>query len=445
MITFREKEMTRQGTLKKGSTVWEPPEEIPREAVVEADKTVSGMADVQVKAREDIFRLRALEMDWDIGVMLYEPEDDAKIPRGPDGKKIGIFLLHGGTGDYKSVEPVARMLSSKFGFKVASMTFPGRLYMLDPSRDWPGDVLNPDGTARTPMWTKDLRINPDQYQVAQDSSIRKKYGTIISLVAKEGTEFYYRMAAWPVAFDEAIQETCRRYLPPDHYSVYGHGHSTGGPFVMIASQQVPNFMGILGYGSVPFGYIFAKITGKKWDFPFNSLRLRTWRDTARYAHEEFSQKAISLPLMMELVFERWEREQKRANFKAEDFVHKNNTVSLAEAARATARRLKMGSQESEALVARYVGYCREQSGPGVKPVPPVLSVHGLADDTVTFTDYLKAIPLFSTMTPPPKVRVVRLGTGVHRWLSVEDDLPNGIIPAVLKLWNEAIMNGFFLT
>ncbi len=315
--------------------------------------------------------------------------------------------------------------------------------MLDPSRDWPGDVLNADGTARTPLWTKDGKITPDQYEVSRDTSIRNKYGTVISLVAKAGTEFYFRMAAWPIAFDEAMRETCRRYLPPEHYSIYGHGHSTGGPFIMIASQRVPNIMGILGYGSGPFGYIFAEIAGKRWNFPFNFLRLRTWRDTARYAEEEFSEKRHSLPVMMEIVLERWERERRRANFKAEDFVHKNNVSSLAEAARVTATRLNLNPHETEALVRRYVGYCRELSGPGIKPVPPVLSVHGKGDDTVKSTDFQKALPMFSAMTPAPKVRIVRLGAGVHRWLSVEEDLPNGIIPAVLTLWRDAIQNGYF--
>ena len=92
------------------------------------------------------------EMDWDIGVMVYQPEDPSKIPVGADGKKVGVFLLHGGSGDYRSIEPVAKLLSTKFGYKVASMTFPGRLYLQDPSRKWPNDTIHADGTVRTPIW-----------------------------------------------------------------------------------------------------------------------------------------------------------------------------------------------------------------------------------------------------------------------------------------------------
>jgi hypothetical protein len=157
--------------------LWEPPSEISREEMVKLTRSVAEKPDIPFKTREDIFRIRVLGMDWDIGAMIYESEDPSRIPVGADGKKAGIFLLHGGTGDYKSLEPVARFLAGKFGFKVASMTFPGRLYFSDPSRDWPGDTLNLDGSARTPLWTRESRITPDQYELVKDTSARKKYGT----------------------------------------------------------------------------------------------------------------------------------------------------------------------------------------------------------------------------------------------------------------------------
>ncbi len=64
------------------------------------------------------------------------------------------------------------------------MTFPGRFYFLDPDRNWPGDVENPDGSARTPLWSKEMRITRDQYTTVQDTSKRNEYGTLISLSAK---------------------------------------------------------------------------------------------------------------------------------------------------------------------------------------------------------------------------------------------------------------------
>ena len=157
------------------------------------------MPDRPIHVREDVFRIRELEMDWDIGVVVYEPQELNKIATGPDGKKVGVFLLHGGVSDFKSVERIARLLPTKFGIKVASMTFPGRFYFRDADRDWPGDVENSDGSARTPMWTKETKITPDQYTIVKDSSKRKNYGTLISLSAKEGSEFFHRMAAWPPA------------------------------------------------------------------------------------------------------------------------------------------------------------------------------------------------------------------------------------------------------
>jgi len=428
---------------KKDTVPWEPPLEISRDEIVKINETVLQMSDIKTKMNEDIFRMRILEMDWDIGVMVYEPEDDSKVPVGPDGRKVGVFLLHGGTGDYKSLDPVARMLTEKFGFKVASMTFPGRFYFLDPSRDWPGDTLSPDGTGRTPLWTRETRITPDQYEVVEDSSKRKKYGTIISLKAKDQTEFYYRMAAWPAAFEEATKETCRRHLPEAEYSAYAHGHSTGGPLVMMATQRVGNIAGVLGYGTCPFGYMYAATTGETWNFPFNYLRLRTWRDTARYLYEGLKDKGYGLPMMMELAFERWEQERKRPNFKAEDFVHKNNVKSLADAARVTARRLNIGPKETEALVRKYVGYCRELEGPEVKPVPPILFMHGVNDNTVSFHRCQKSLPMYAALKPAPKVRCVLLGAGVHSWTYTEEDLPQGIIPGVIKLWHDAIMGGFY--
>ena len=183
---------------------WEPVPIVSREDVLQLHQEVANLPEIPTTIREDIFRIHAVEMEWDIGVVVYEPCDSGKIPTGPDGRKVGIFLIHGGVSDYKSVDCIARPLAEKFGIKVASMTFPGRFYLLDPSRDWPGDVQSSDGSARTPLWTKETRITKDQYDIVQDGSKRQEYGTLISLQAKEGSEFYYRMAAWPAAFEDAV-------------------------------------------------------------------------------------------------------------------------------------------------------------------------------------------------------------------------------------------------
>ena len=133
------------------------------------------------------------------------------------------------------------------------------------------------------------------------------------------------MAAWPVAFEDAVKESAQRQFAESEFSIYIHGHSTGGPFAMMASQRVQNIAGLLGYGSSPFGWMYPLISGDDWEFPFNQLRLRTWRDTARYMYEGMKDQGIGLPMLIELTFERWESAKKRPNFKAEDFIHKNST------------------------------------------------------------------------------------------------------------------------
>ena len=423
---------------------WSPPKTISRSEVVKLSQETLALPDLPIEQREDIFRIQALDMNWDIGTMTYTPKAPAQVPKAPDGRRAGIFLLHGGTSDYKSLEPVARTLAKKFGFKVTLMTFPGRLYLLDASRDWPGDTLDPDGTTgRTPLWTRETQITPDQYVVARDEARRSSYGSVISLVAREGTEFYHRMAAWPIAFEDALRESCAREFPTSEYSLYVHGHSTGGPFAMITAQRVGNVDGVLGYGSSTFGTIYTAVTGDQWDFPFNHLRLRTWRDTARYLYEGLKDKGYGLPMLMELTMEKWELGKKRTNFKAEDFVHKNGTRGLEQAARVTAKRLKMGPAEEEGLVNQYLGYLRELSGPGTKPIPPVLSLHGLDDDTVTLRRCSESLALYAAMTPAPKVACVSLGAGIHTWGLTYDDLPKGIIPPVCHLWHDAIAGGYF--
>ena len=424
---------------------WEPPALVSFDEVLKINDDVTAIQSAPIEIFEDIFRIHEMAMDWDIGVVRYEPKEKSRIPSGPDGRKVGIFLLHGGVSDFKSVERIAKLLPEKYGIPVATMTFPGRFYFHDANRDWPGDVENADGSARTPLWSKETKITPDQYTIVRDLSKREDYGTLVSLSAKEGTEFHHRMAAWPVAFEQAVKEAARRHFLAGEYSIYFHGHSTGGPFAMMASQRIPNIAGLLGWGSSPFGWMYPIVSGDDWNFPFNQLRLRTWRDTARYMYEGMKHQEIGLPMLIELTFERWEMAKKRPNFKAEDFIHKNSTKALEAAARASAARLKLSHQETDALVRRYLGYPREISGPGVKPVPNFLSIHGVNDDTVTLKRCERSLPLFAKLDPAPKVRAVSLGAGVHTWGWTDDKLPHGIVPPVAKLWHDAIMKGFFIT
>jgi hypothetical protein len=430
-------------------TTWGPPKEISRDQIVQSSDDVLGRLDIPISEREDLFRPRVLDLDWDIGGKVYEPADPSQIPTGPDGKKVGVFLLHGGAGDHRGKDDMSRFLASKFGYKVATMTYPGKLFLLDPSRDWPGDTINPDGTARTPLWQIDRPITPDQYDLIQDRSnpvYRAKWGTMFFLRAKEGTEFYDRMASWPAAFEEAMIEVCRRNFPSDEYAIYVHGHSTGGPFVHMLLQRVENIAGLIGMETSSFGFIFARMLGMQWEYPFDYLTIRTWRHIAKYAGVEAGPEgAWRLPWIMEDVLEKWDSAKTQPQFKAEYLVTYGAIGPLADAARATARRLGLGKQETADLVARFTGYARELSGPGVKPVPPLLYgiAKGSRDHTAERYETI-VLPAIAAMTPTPKATLVVFQGGVHGYEREEDDLPRGLLPAVAQLWDDAIRAGYYL-
>ena len=291
------------------------------------------------------------------------PKTQRRFPSAPTVKKPAFFLLHGGSGDFKGIERHSKLLASKFGFKVIAGTFPGRFYFPDASRDWPDDTIHPDGTVRTPIWKQGEAITPDQYDVVKDPSMRSRYGTRTLARAKPDTNFYYRMAAWPAAFEEGMVEANRRHFPEREFSVYAQGHSTGGPFICMLSQRIPNLAGVCATEHSPFGYLsmgrdewggdMGKISGyeksekkgKARTDPFNELYIRTWRDLARYqGPEALGQEGpaalMRLPAIMEDILEAWEKAKPRPQFKAEYIVTHAITGSLAEGARVTAARLQ---------------------------------------------------------------------------------------------------------
>ena len=443
---------------------WQAPELISRERCIEDSQELLAQPDLPVQQSEDVFRVQALGMDWDIGVMTYEAADSARLPVSPDGKKAGIFLLHGGSGDFKQMERVALLLARKFGYKVVSGTFPGRLYLSDASRDWPGDTIHPDGTVRTPIWKKGETISPREYEVVKDTSMRNRYGTRTLARARPGSNFYYRMAAWPVAFEEGMKEACRRHFPLEEFSIYGQGHSTGGPFICMLAQRIPNMAGVLATENSPFGYLCSaramwggKIEGyetvgqndKQLADPFYDLYIRTWRDRARYVGpealgQEGPTALMRLPALMEDVLESWERSKRRPQFKAEYIVTHNIASSLTEAALVSAERLRMDSEETDSLIKLYLSYTRELSAAEGKPVPPFL--FGVAKDSRDHSAEVYReiiIPGFQAMNPPPKVNLMRFGAGVHQFWTPEQDLPMGIAPSVVRSWHEAIVGGYF--
>ncbi len=422
-----------------------------------SDKVIS-MPDIPVRSQEVIHRVRALDMDWDIAASVYEPEDPSKIPIGPDGKKIGLFVLHGGGGDHRGKNEFSRFLAAKFGYRVVNMSYPGRINFEAVNRDWPGDTIKPDGSVRTPIYLQGELVTSDQYEVIEDKedSRRRRWGTLILACAKEGTRFYDRMAGWPVAHEEGVRDLVRRYLPEGEFSVYIHGHSTGGPMSMMVSQRVPNMVGVLGMESSPFGALYGKMTreiqgiDEPWAMDFNCLRVRSWRDTARYYGYELIQDEgvdalARLAMVMEEVFEASQKGLTSALFKAENILHFDSPEQMEAAARASAKRLGMNSEETESLVERYLGYLRGISGPGTKPVPPLLliiSKNSRDHDSRIYREVY--LPGYASMKPAPKIELYEFEAGKHGYSAEEEGLPMGIAPAGVQLWHEAIMNGFYL-
>ena len=454
--------------MSEAKNSWRPAEFVTREQCIKDSEEMLGRRDIPIKRTEDIFRINVLGMDWDLGMVVYEPEDPKNIPLGADGKKAGFFLLHGGSGDFKGIERHSKLLAAKFGFKVMAGTFPGRFYFPDASRDWPDDTIHADGAVRTPIWQQDEVITPDQYDVVRDPSMRNRYGTRTLARAKPESQFWFRMAAWPAAFEAGMIEANRRHFPEREFSVYGQGHSTGGPFICMLSQRIPNMAGVCATEHSPFGYLsmgrdewggdmgkiagYEKIekTGKARTDPFNELYIRTWRDLARYQGpealgQEGPKALMRLPAIMEDILDAWQNVKSRPQFKAEYIVTHAISGSLAEAARVSAARLKMNKDETEALVQSFVGYSRELSGPSARPVPPFLFEISKDSRDHSQEVYEEVImPGFRRMNPAPKIALTRFGAGVHSFWKAEKDLPVGIVPSVLKSWSDAVTGGYFI-
>ena len=247
-------------------------------------------------------------------------------------------------------------------------------------------------------------------------------------------------------FDDAMAEVCRRYFPPDRYSVYVHGHSTGGPFVHILLQRVENVVGLLGMESSPFGSIYARMLDMSWDAPFTDLTIRTWRHIAKYVGSEAGPEgAWKLPWLMEDVFEAWERSKKQPQFKAEYLVTYGNVEQLGAAAHATAERLGLDADATAALVKRFEGYPMPLAGADARPVPPLLYgiAKGSRDHTIDRYQNV-VLPTYLPLDPQPRTALVVFQAGVHGYEKPEEDLPNGVLPAVAQLWDEAIANGYYL-
>jgi hypothetical protein len=459
------------------AVAYEPPSDVQLESIVAATNEMLDRPDIPLKGEmgyvEDIIRFETVGMQWDVGMSVHEPVDASRITVGADGKKVGIFLLHGGSGHFKSMHRQARILSGKFGYKVVCMSFPGRHAFHTEDRNWPGKNVREDGSVRTPIWLRGEEIGRDEYEIVMDTGQRPRYGTRRLAKAIPGTNFYFRMAGWPMALEKGGVEAMRRHFPEGEFSIYLHGHSTGGPLVNMLSQRVPNVAGMMAIENSSFGYIYRAQSawggqlGKIGDYdlvkeakqlpsrsdPFDELYIRSWRDSARYVGPELlgtegPEALMRLPMVMEDILAGWERAQKSPQFKAEYVITHGIEASLTEAAQVTAKRLELDEQETKNLVAHYVGLIRELSGESGKPVPPVMfqiSAHSRDHSREVYEQVV--IPLYQAMDPAPKYSLTQFMAGKHGYMAADEELglPHGIGPAVFQQWDQAIKGGWFVT
>ena len=81
---------------------WEPPRNLSREELVTMSDVMLGRPDLAIEETETIERIESLGLEWDVGAMVYAPRDLADYATGRDGRHIAMFVLHGGSGDYRS-------------------------------------------------------------------------------------------------------------------------------------------------------------------------------------------------------------------------------------------------------------------------------------------------------------------------------------------------------
>ncbi|HEX6447613.1 MAG TPA: hypothetical protein VF053_21130 [Streptosporangiales bacterium] len=430
---------------------WQPPTEVSEDELREISKRTLDRPDLPYVRRDEEFRIDCAGLGWDIAGRVYEPEPSAAL-RGPDGKLVGAFLLHGGGGDHREMDNLCSLLTGKFGVKTVTVTYPGHYHWDSPTHDWPGEPLD-DGTGhpRIALWDRQNPIGPDEYETItfdSDPEIRLNRGSSFFAAAKPGTQFYHRQAAWPLAYETAYRTACANHFPVDGYSLYLHGHSTGGPFVHMLLQRIENVRGLIGMETSPFGYIKRQMDepgagGER--FPFYYQTLRTWRDEARYLGAETGAAGVRmLPLLMEQVFEAWDQNKSKPGIKVEHFVQFGAVEALTDAANALADILGMGDTEREDLVARYVGYTRPLSGPGAPPLPPLLYIINENSKDHRLDNYNGVLfPELAKLDPAPRTSLTYFHGGVHDYNKPFAELPRGVAPVGASIWHDAIVNGFY--
>jgi hypothetical protein len=431
---------------------YEPPKEISEAELADISAQVLARPNVPYVANDEVFRIDCAGLGWDIAGRVFEP-DAAQALIGADGKKVGALLIHGGGGDHRGMNNLATLLVEKFGIKVVTVSYPGHFHWDSENHDWPGTPED-DGTGhpRLPLFDRQNPIGHDEYDLVVDKDeeeVRLHRGTSFFLAARPGTQFWHRMAAWPLAYETAFITACERNFPVGDYSLYLNGASTGGPFAHLLLQRMPNVVGLIGmetsaWGEIKKDTIDPGAGGER--FPFNYLTLRTWRDRARYMGVEAGAwGARHLPLLMEQVFEAWERDKSKAGIKVEQYVQYAAIGALTDAANALADILGSDPDERASLVKRYISYTAPLSGPDQPPVPPLLYIINEHSRDHRLDNYNGVLfPYLEKLQPAPKARLVYFYGGAHNFNAPSAALPRGVAPVGASIWVDAITKGYYV-
>ena len=123
------------------------------------------------------------------------------------------------------------------------------------------------------------------------------------------------------------------------------------------------------------------MTGHDWPTPFNYVLVRTGaslRATAAPSSrmQEGEKPLFRLAQVMEQIFELWDDVQAAPQFKAENWYHNRTVSCLTEAAQVAAKRPESRTRGDRGARSRNTStYGMPLTGPGTKPIPPLL--HGI--------------------------------------------------------------------
>jgi hypothetical protein len=151
-----------------------------------------------------------------------------------------------------------------------------------------------------------------------------------------------------------------------------------------------------------------------------------------------------LALLMEQVFEAWQRDVGRPGFKSEQLIQFAGVEALTAAANAVADDQGYDDEARAALVERYLSYTKPLTGPDAPPVPPLLYIMNEGSRDHRLDNYTEVLlPMLDEFDPVPKVHVFHLKAGVHNYNKPMDQLPRGVAAVGAKIWHDAIMSGFY--